>query len=72
MSRTGTIIAALLCTAAADTRAVKIERNSAVLEFTYQWPAEASAIPALDRKFQGEAAALYRRSLVLAREDHKI
>jgi hypothetical protein len=72
MSRTGTIIAALLCTAAADTRAVKIERNSAVLEFTYEWPAEASAIPALDRKFQAETAALYWRSLILAREDHKI
>ncbi len=72
MRRTATIIAALLCTAAADSRAVKIERNSAVLEFTYEWPAEASAIPALDRKFQAEAAALYRRSLILAREDHKI
>ena len=72
MSRTATIIAALLCIAAADSRAVKIERNSAVLEFTYEWPAEASAIPALDRKFQAEAAAVYRRSLILAREDHKI
>ena len=72
MRRTATIIAALLCIAAADSRAVKIERNSAVLEFTYEWPAEAAAIPALDRKFQAEAAAVYRRSLSLAREDHKI
>lgn len=72
MRRTATIIAALLCTAAAGSRAVKIERNSAVLEFTYEWPDEASAIPALDRKFQAEAAAVYRRNLILARENHKI
>ena len=72
MSRTGTIIAALFCTAAADSRAVKIERNSAVLEFTYAWPAEASAIPALDCKFQAEAAAAYRRSLALGRLDQKL
>src|SRR4051794_6997272 len=66
------VCAALLCTAAADARPVKISHKSAALEFTYTWPAEAAAIPALDRKFRAEAAARYRQSLSLAREDQKV
>jgi Deacetylase PdaC len=66
------VCAALLCTAAADARPVKISHKSAALEFTYAWPAEAAAIPALDRKFRAEAAARYRQSLSLAREDQKV
>ena len=72
MKRAGPIVAALLCTAAADAGAVKISHNSAILEFTYEWPAEAAEIPALDRRFRTEAAAQYRRQLRLAREDHKM
>jgi hypothetical protein len=66
------VCAALLWTAAADARPVKISHKSAALEFTYAWPAEAAAIPALDRKFRAEAAARYRQSLSLAREDQRV
>jgi len=66
------VAACLLAFAAsANAKAVKIERNSANLEFTYAWPAQAAAIPALDRRFRAEAQREYRRSLVLGREDKK-
>jgi hypothetical protein len=68
------VAAACLLPAAANGRpnAVKIERNSAVLEFTYEYPAEAAAIPALDRRFRAEAAKEYRRHLAMGREDKKL
>lgn len=65
------IIAALLSTAAAAARPVKIVHNSSLLEFTYSWPAEAAAIPALDKRFRGEMAKAYREALATAREDRK-
>lgn len=55
--------------AAALGKDVKIERKNAVLEFTYQYPAEAAAIPALDRRFRAEAAHEYQRHLKLGRLD---
>lgn len=64
-----------LCTLAfaggVNAKGVKIERNSADLEFTYEYPAEAAAIPALDRRFRVEAAKEYQRHLKLGREDKK-
>jgi peptidoglycan-N-acetylmuramic acid deacetylase PdaC-like protein len=54
-----------------NAKAVKIERNNADLEFTYEYPAEAAAIPALDRRFRAEAAKEYRRHLTMGREDKK-
>lgn len=33
----------------------KVVRNSPVLDFRYEWPAEAVAVPALDLKFYTEA-----------------
>ena len=55
-----------------NAKAVKIERNSADLEFTYEYPAEAAAIPALDGRFRAEAAKEYNRHLKLGREDKKL
>jgi hypothetical protein len=72
MGRVSWIIAALLCTAAAEHGASKISHKSAALDFTYQWPAEAAAISKLDRKFRMEAAAAYRRGLALGRLDQKL
>ena len=54
---------------AAEARPVKIERNSTALEFTYEWSSEAAAVPALNRRFQAEAAKAYRDALANARED---
>lgn len=66
-------LAVLLSVAtAASAGPVKIERNSAALEFTYSWPREAAAIPALDRRLRTEMASAYRRQLALARADRKI
>ncbi len=72
MTRMILIIAALLCTADANSRRIKISHKSAALEFTYEWPGEAAAIPKLDRQFRIEAAAQYRRSLALGRLDYKL
>ena len=72
MRRVSWIIAALLCTAAAQQGASKISHNSAALDFTYEWPAQSAAIPPLDRQFRIEAAANYRRSLSLGRLDQKL
>lgn len=68
------LIAAFLLASATgvNAKAVQIERNSADLEFTYEYPAEAAAIPALDGRFRAEAAKEYNRHLKLGREDKKL
>jgi peptidoglycan-N-acetylmuramic acid deacetylase PdaC-like protein len=63
--------AALLFAASAHGRPMKIERNSALLEFTYQWPKEAAAVPALDQQFQKEAEKAYREALGIARDNQE-
>src|SRR3569833_1860084 len=64
--------AAVLASAATSgPKPVKIQRNNADLEFTYEYPAQAAAIPALDRRFRAEAANEYRRHLKLGRIDKK-
>ena len=66
-------VAAILSVAtAAGAIPVKIERNSAALQFTYAWPREAAAIRALDQRMRTEMASAYRRQLTLARADQKI
>lgn len=64
--------AALLSAANAHANAVKVERNSAALEFSYSYPAEAAAIPALNRRFQADLATQYRKASKLGLEDLKI
>lgn len=51
---------------------MKVQRNSAALEFSYSYPAEAAAIAVLNRRFQADLAKQYRRSLKLGLEDLKI
>jgi hypothetical protein len=65
------LAAALFVIPSAAAQPVKIVRNSSVLEFTYQYPAEAKAIPTLDRRFRAEIAKQYPRHLKLARYDKK-
>ena len=64
--------AALLSAANAHANAVKVERNSAALEFSYSYPAEAAAIPALNRRFQADLATQYHKASKLGLEDLKI
>ena len=66
------LLVALVCAAAAVAKPVKIERNSSALDFTYAWPTDASAIPALDKKFRAEAAKAYREALANGLQDEKL
>ncbi len=64
--------AALLCATAAVAAPVKIERNSKLVEFSYAWPAEAAAVPALDRRFRSDANKSLENALTNAREDQAL
>lgn len=68
----GMIFAAAAIGVAATAAPVKIERDSKALEFSYEWPAAAAAVPALDRKFRGELDKGYKDALANAREDQKL
>jgi Deacetylase PdaC len=52
MKRGLLLAAAFLCTGAAAAKPVTIQRNGSTLEFSYGWPAQAAAIPALNRHFR--------------------
>lgn len=69
----GIIFAAALASAAAVAAApVKIERNSKALEFSYAWPAEATAVPTLDRRFRSDLDKALREELANAHEDQAL
>ena len=55
----------------ADARTVKVERNSPALEFSYSYPSEAAAIPALKKRFDAELSKEFRKAHDLALEDQK-
>ena len=64
---------ALLLTAAAPPpRAVTIDRVSATLEFTTSWPAEAAAIPALDRHLRAETEKAFLKARKYAADELKV
>jgi hypothetical protein len=66
--------AALLCLVApaATAKSVKVEHDSRALEFSYGWPAEAAAIPALDRRFRIELAKALREARTNATKDQEL
>lgn len=72
MARAMFIAAALLMATGASAAPMKMDRKSDALEFTYEWPAEAAAIPELDRRFHADAAKAYRRYLALGRVDKQL
>lgn len=59
------MIAALLLAAAP----VAIKSKDPLLNFEYEWSAEAAAVPALDRRFRADAAQQKEEALETARED---
>jgi hypothetical protein len=65
-------VAALVFAAAAGAKPVTVERDTKALEFSYGWPAEAAAIPALDRRFRGDMAKALREARENALEDEKL
>lgn len=48
------VVAALFWSSVGDARPVRIQHDSAQLEFKYEWPAEAAAIPALDARIRAD------------------
>jgi len=50
----------------------KVVRNNAALEFSYEWPAQAAAIPALDLRFYKEAKKALAEARANAIEDQKL
>ena len=54
---------------ASPAKARMIEEKNDLVEFTYGWPAEAAAIPALSARFQKELEELRRDALATAKED---
>jgi hypothetical protein len=55
--------------AAKAARPVSVEENGEALDFAYAWPAEAAAIPALDRRFREDMAKAKTEALGNARAD---
>ncbi len=72
MNRGFLVAAALLFAAAAAAKPVKVEHDSAALEFSYEWPSEAAAIPALDRRFRADLEKAYHEALANGRDDQKL
>lgn len=66
------LAAGLLLTAAAPAKPVKIEQNSKALEFSYEWPAEAASIRALDRRFRTGMAKALKEARANALDDQKL
>lgn len=58
-----------LCASAADAKAVKIERNSKALEFSFEWSAEAAAIPLLNRELRTRMEEALKRAEADAQKD---
>lgn len=50
-------------------QAREIREQSALLDFHYAWPSEAAAIPALDRRFEADAAGQRADAIELAEQD---
>jgi hypothetical protein len=72
MKRGIIIAAALIGASSAASAPVKIERDSKALEFSYEWSAEAAAVPALDKRFRDDLDKAYKDALANARDDQKL
>jgi hypothetical protein len=72
MKRGAMLIAGFVLTAAAAGGSHKVVRQTAALDFSYEWPAEAVAIPALDMRFYKEAKAKLAEAQKNAAEDQAL
>jgi len=71
MKRGIIVVGALALTAAAP-MPHKVVRNTPALDFNYEWPPEAVAIPALDLRFYTEAKKALAEAQANAREDQQL
>lgn len=71
MVKAATLVLGLLAVSASAAPPVAVVRNSKILQFSYEWPSEAAAIPALNRRFRSDMERAYQHHLALAREDAK-
>lgn len=65
----GPIIIAALALTAANAGPHKVVRKTAALDFSYEWPAEAVAVPALDTRFYADAKKALAEAQANARDD---
>jgi Deacetylase PdaC len=72
MNRGFLVAAALLLANSGIAKPVKVEHDSGALQFSYEWPSEAAAIPALDRKFRADLDKAYHEALANGRDDQKL
>ena len=72
MKRGIALLALLLPAMALAATTHKVARNTPLLEFTYEWPAEAVAIPALDLRLYKAAKAALAKAQQYAAEDKKL
>lgn len=72
MKRGMLLFSVLLCGASPGVQPVKVEQDTKALEFSYAWPAEAAAIPALDRRFRREMEKSLREARANAVEDEQL
>ena len=68
----GIALLALLPATALAATSHKVARNTPLLEFTYEWPKEAAAIPALDLRLYTEAKANLAKAQKYASDDKKL
>jgi len=66
------LLFAVLVPTAALAASHKVVRHTPLLEFAYEWPAEAAAIPALDLRLYTEAKADLAKAQKYASEDRKL
>ena len=58
--------------AASSAAPVKVERNSKALEFSYEWPSAAAAVPLLNKRFRADLDTAFKRASADARDDQKL
>lgn len=68
----GIIVIAAIALGAASGAPHKVTRKTAALDFSYIWPAEAAAIPALDSRFYRDARAKLAEAQKNAAEDEAL
>jgi len=72
MKRGFALIASALALIAASAGTHKVVRNTPTLDFTFEWPSEAVAIPALDQRLYNEAKRALAEAQRNAAEDQKL
>ena len=72
MNRWTLLLVGLVPTAALAASSHKVARNTPLLEFTYEWPKEAAAIPSLDLRLYTEAKADLAKAQKYAADDKKL